>query len=85
VIQNLNNIYLPTTDEELVTLATGWTIKSTADGCYHGLVLALDGFFCPPERNHVRMTVVILRVHAMNVHAAVESFYDSDRLLARQF
>jgi hypothetical protein len=53
VIQNLNNFFLPTTDEDLATLATSWS--------YHGLVLALDGF-CPPERNHVMMTVVVLPI-----------------------
>jgi DDE superfamily endonuclease len=43
VIDHVNNIHLPTTDEELETLAAAWSIKSTAEHCYHGLVLALDG------------------------------------------
>jgi hypothetical protein len=79
VIQSLNNIYLPTTDEELATLATGWTIKSTADGCYHGPVLSLDGFLparTQPRKDDCRNPAdyfsVHKKVHAVNVQAAVD-------------
>jgi hypothetical protein len=37
-------ICLPTTDMKLEAVATRWTQKSSAQGCYHGLVLALDRY-----------------------------------------
>jgi hypothetical protein len=39
VIYHLTDINLPSTDEELATVAPGWTIKSTSD-------VAMVLFFC---------------------------------------
>jgi hypothetical protein len=79
VIANLNNISLPTSDEELELLATGWRSKSTADGCYHGLVFALDGYLSfrtQPSKAECNNTADYFsghkRVPAINVQAAVD-------------
>jgi hypothetical protein len=79
VIYHLNNINLPSTDEELATVAAGWTIKSTADGCYHGLVLALDGFLSyrtKPRKDDCSNPADYFsghkRVYGINVQAAVD-------------
>jgi hypothetical protein len=78
VIYHLNNINLPSTDEELATVAAGWTIKSTADGCYLGLVLALDGFLSSrtkPRKDDCSNPADYFsghkRVYGINVQAAV--------------
>jgi hypothetical protein len=78
VIGNLQ-IGLPTTDIELEAIATGWTQKSSAEGCYHGLVLALDGYFsvrtvphkseCPNAEN---FSSGYKKIPALNVQAAVD-------------
>jgi hypothetical protein len=79
VIDNIDNIQLLTTAEELELVATGWRSKSTADGCYHGLVLALDGFLSirtQPGKNECANTAEYFSGHkkipAINVQAAVD-------------
>lgn len=78
VIANLD-IYLPTSDEELEALAAGWTQKSSADGCYHGLLLALDGYLSTrtvPDRTECPNASDFFSGHkklpAVNVQAAVD-------------
>jgi hypothetical protein len=72
-------LLLPTNPEEIELLATGWTSKSTADGCFQGLVLALDGFLS--LRTQPRKDVCVntadyfsghKKVPAINVQAAFD-------------
>jgi hypothetical protein len=63
----------------LELLATGWRAKSTTDGCFHGLILALDGFLSQrtqPGKNECVNTADDFNGHkrdaAINVQAAVD-------------
>jgi hypothetical protein len=78
VIETLQ-ICLPTTDIELEAVATGWTQKSSAQGCYHGLVLALDGYLSVrtvPDKSECRNAADFFsgykKIPALNVQAAVD-------------
>jgi hypothetical protein len=75
----MNNVSLPTTDDEVETIPAGWTVKSTARPCYHGVVLAVDGLLssrtqprkddCPNPADYYSGH---MRVHGLNVQAAVD-------------
>jgi hypothetical protein len=78
VIESLQ-ICLPTTNNELEAIAAGWTQKSSGQGCYHGLVLALDGYLSTrtvPSRSECPNAADFFSGHkkipALNVQAAID-------------
>jgi hypothetical protein len=79
VIENMNKVSLQTANDELETIAAGWTVKSTERPCYHGVVLVVDGLLssrtqprkqnCPNPADYYSGHT---RVHGLNVQAAVD-------------
>jgi hypothetical protein len=59
---HVDSIYLPTTDEEMETLAAAWTIKSNAPPYYHGLLLPNPADYYSGHK----------KVFAINVQATVD-------------
>jgi hypothetical protein len=63
-------------EDELEDLAVQWSRKSTADGIFHGCVLALDGFLSPRLKPNVVNAADYFSGHkktfALNVQAACD-------------
>lgn len=71
---------LPEGEEELEQVANHFTQKSTANGIYHGVIGAIDGFLAMrnvPHRSEVTNTADYYsghkKIHALNVQAMVDS------------